>query len=446
VRRNFGYQSNDYGDPAILGSHRIGVTDGLTLGGRAAWSSSARLAAATLELAAGTRGTMSATLGMSDSPAGKGEAFSLRYRYLSQRLRIMARAVGTSAAFQPIEDMSARRLNPQAQIVLAADWSGTGRGSMGITLIRQRYHDKTERKLITLNYRRTFLGEIAVSAFLTRALGPATDLSLGINVSRPLGGGRNLSALALRTRAGSRLRMETQRSLPLGPGFGYRMGTVMGDDRTFDAALVGQTDYGRYRIEADTVGDETSWQASASGSVAWLADRPYLTREISDGFAVARVGNLENVRVYLENQEIGRSDASGRVLLPRLRPYEINRISIDPLDLPLTADVPFVSIDVAPAYGSGVTVEFPVQLTYSALARAVSPDGEPLPEGARVNVSGQTEPSVIGIDGKLFLNSRNASIEATAGLGSERCGFRVDLPAAARTLAQLGDIVCEPMP
>ncbi len=56
---------------------------------------------------------------------------------------------------------------------------------------------------------------------------------------------------------------------------------------------------------------------------------------IRNGFAVAKVGEFENVRVYVENHEVGRTDRHSRILLPALQPFEDNRVSIESSDLPL---------------------------------------------------------------------------------------------------------------
>lgn len=446
IRRNFGFRSNDYGEKAFLASHRYGVSTALTVGGSAAVTREISQFSATADWSPGGRGVLSTAVGGSDSVVGSGMAWNIGYQYLSPLLRLKTQIMGTSPAFRMVEDGSYPWVNPRRQLMLSADWAGLKRGSMGITLIDLSYHDETRRRIVSLNYSRTFLRKVAVSAFVSRTAETSGDVSVGVTISRPLGGRRSLSAYAVRDSNDSRLRTEFQRNLPFGPGFGYRIGTVMGEENTYDANLAAQTDFGRYRLEGGNVGGESIWTASAAGSIAWLAGRPYFARQISDGFAVAKVGDFENVRVYVDNQEVGRSDAEGRVLLPRLRPYETNRVSIEPLDLPLAAELPFTNVEIAPAFRSGLTIEFPVDVTRSALARAVSPDGHPLPEGAAVHVAGQSEPSMIGIDGMLFVKSSAAAVNAIVEHDAMRCRLELQMPTSAGVLHQLGNVVCEPLP
>ena len=209
-----------------------------------------------------------------------------------------------------------------------------------------------------------------------------------------------------------------------------------------DGRFIGQTDFGRYTLEGDRYGDETSYRASASGSVAWLAGRPYFAREINDGFAVARVGNIENVRIYVENQEVGQSDKHGRLLLPRLQPYEVNRIRIEPTDLPLLAEVGTVSLEVTPAYRSGVVIDFPVATPSFGMLRAVLPNGEAVPEGATVRFSGNDEPSIVGMDGAVYLSGPAGEGEVTIDWSSDSCSFSVELPGPGVQLPRLGEFVC----
>ncbi len=273
-----------------------------------------------------------------------------------------------------------------------------------------------------------------------------SSLSIGLTVTRPLGHGRSASAYASHGDGHTRLRMEAQRSLTTGSDFGYRIGAAMDREDQLDASVIGQTDYGRYSLEGESLAGETSWRTSAAGSVAWLAGRPYFTREINEGFAVAKIGTFENVRVYVENQEVGRSDSHGRLLLPRLRPYQTNRIRIEPLDLPLSAELPNVAVEVAPSFRSGLVIEFRVTTPRSALVQALLPNGEPLPEGSAVFLTGRSEPSVVGMNGTIYVTGAETPVEVVVEQSNGRCSFNVGLPEASDSVPDMGAFVCAAVP
>jgi outer membrane usher protein len=307
------------------------------------------------------------------------------------------------------------------------------------------YHNAVSRDVVTLNHSKTFFRRYYFSLFANYVKDDRSDLSIGINVSTSFGGRRNASANVSQNRSNSQLRMEMQSSLPNGPGIGYRVGKTVGALERFDGRFTSQTEYGRYDIEADRLGNSTSIRTSASGAVAWLADRPYFAREIHDGFAVARVGSVQDVRVYVENQEVGRSDKDGRILLPRLRPYEINRIRIEPVDLPFAAEVPTISLEVAPAYRSGIVINFPVTTPSFALLRALQHSGEPVPAGATVHLSGKEQGSIAGLDGAIYATGPEGWTEVTVDWSEQRCQFEIVLPARTTAFPHLGDFECAPV-
>ena len=105
------------------------------------------------------------------------------------------------------------------------------------------------------------------------------------------------------------------------------------------------------------------------------------TRQIRDAFAVVNVGDFEGVRVYSENQEIGRTNKNGQLFVPGLRPYLRNNLRIEIEDLPLNAKVGNVATQAAPYYRSGVVVNFNVQESNNVIFKAILPDGSPVPEG-----------------------------------------------------------------
>ena len=93
-------------------------------------------------------------------------------------------------------------------------------------------------------------------------------------------------------------------------------------------------------------------------------------------------GGVPGIRVRQENRDVGRTDSRGRFLVPDLRSFEINQLSIEPLDAPITADVPLTRREVRPQDRSGVIVRLPVTNKRSALVRLVDPGGKPIRVGS----------------------------------------------------------------
>ena len=241
----------------------------------------------------------------------------------------------------------------------------------------------------------------------------------------------------------TRFRFEAQQQVPVGTGVGYRVGATYANENQLDGTFIGQTEVGRHTLDARRYDGSNTWRVGTQGSLAWLAGRPYAAREITDGFAVTKVADIPNVRVYLDNQEIGRSDSHGQILLPSLRPYESNRIRIAAEDLPLGVQVDKLELIVAPYYRSGTVVEFPVRVSKHAVLNAVRDNGEQVPEGAVVRIAGRDDWSIVGLDGLVYLTGLDGPTRLEVSWLEQSCTIDIELPESDEPLPNIGVRVCE---
>ena len=131
-----------------------------------------------------------------------------------------------------------------------------------------------------------------------------------------------------------------------------------------------------------------------------VGGHPFLSRAITDSFGVVRVADYPNVRVLQDNQVVGKTDADGYAVLPRMRAYDKNLVSIDQDDLPLDAAIGSLKLIATPYYRSGVLVDFPVKRERGGTLRVVLEDGSDLPSGALSQIVGQDEEFPVALRGK----------------------------------------------
>jgi outer membrane usher protein len=445
LRRNFGRVSNDYGGGAFVGAYRRGLNAQLTAGGRLELGPDAQLTAGSADWALHQSGVIGGGIGLSNSDDGIGGAWRIGYEFRSPDLRLATRLAGTTSRFAAIDARTGGR-PPELELMFTSGWDAGIFGSIGATVVHQSHHERADRDIVTLSGSRRTRSGYSVSAYASYARAEESDYSVGLTFTRSLGHRRSVSAQATQDADDTRLRMETLHSMPAGPGFGYRLGTTLADNTQFDANLMAQANIGRYAVDAQHRDGRLAWQANAAGSVAWLGGRPYLARDISNGFAVVDLGGIENVRIYAENQEIGRSDANGRLLLPRLRPYETNRIRIEAADIPLHARIETLSMEVSTFRRSGTVVEFPIMQDRSVVLHAMLMDGQPVPEGAVVTVAGRDDATVVGLDGKIYLESLPRRSFVLVSWSDQSCVLDVAPPEDDHPLPDLGDVACEIVP
>ena len=185
-----------------------------------------------------------------------------------------------------------------------------------------------------------------------------------------------------------------------------------------------------------------------AGGHTWLRCRArrhdQFQPQVNEAFAVVNVGNFEGVRVYAENQEIGRTNSNGQIFVPGLMPFVSNRLRIELDDLPLNARIGEVNVETTPYHKSGVVVNFDVGVSTNVLFRVTRPDGSPMPEGAVASVfhTGDTYP--VGSNGKLFLQGIDRSSEVEIRWNGTICDLDVPYPSGNAVIAKMGDIVCTP--
>ena len=81
--------------------------------------------------------------------------------------------------------------------------------------------------------------------------------------------------------------------------------------------------------------DASAQSLTLNGGATFMDGELRATRTVTDSFATVEVGGVADVTVYYDNQPVAHTDANGIAVVRDLRSYDVNRLSIDPLQLPL---------------------------------------------------------------------------------------------------------------
>ena len=443
LREDYALENFGYGDFAASGSWRYGLRDNLTIEGNGEYSDSAGMLGGAVQYAPDNGGVVNFGLGLSHSRSGTGTRWQLGYREQASVFSYTIDVSGSSRKFASIGDFAAF---PKLQLLASAGKSFYEFGSLGASVVHQEFHAEPARTIFSLSHSKTFSNFLSLSAFVSVINAETNDFTAGVRFSVPFGehysAGGGLSA----SRNDARLEAEVRRNVPVGNGYGYHLGISEGDNSVIEAGTIWQNEIGRYTMDvrsSDAAG--SVWQAGGAGSIAYLSGMTKMTRQIRDAFAVVNVAGLEGIRVYAENQEVGRTNADGQLFIPALRPYLGNQLRIEIDDLPLNARINNMRTKAAPFYRSGVVVNFDISVSTNVLLRAITPDGNPLPEGAVafINESGDEFP--VGIDGKLYLQGIDRSSSIEVRWRGQACSLDVPFPSGESVIAKMGNIVCEPI-
>jgi len=245
------------------------------------------------------------------------------------------------------------------------------------------------------------------------------------------------------------LRSEVQRTLPLGPGVGYRLLADVGRDTMLQADARAQTTFGRVEATVQRSAGQTTSSLGVAGGVVVMAGDVFFTRPVDGSFALIQVPGVPHVRAYQSNQEVGRTSSRGNLLVPNLLPYYGNRLAIEDKDIPLDHDIGTTELVVAPPFRGGVVVRFPVRRVQSATGSAVVLVGESkvVPAFGQITVTGAANKASISPlngQGSFYLEDvppgrHDAEIE----FGGGTCRFSLEVPAArGQALIDLGSVTC----
>lgn len=444
LRRDYGVESNDYGNLVLAGFHRYGYSDSVTVEGQGQATNEVQRAGGGLTLTRVRFGVASAGIALSnDDDAGLGYEFMLAHEFRQRSMRLTSSLRYGSEDHRQISyyDNAAR---PETQVALGGGYSFDRRGTLSATLGRRTYHNSDSTDIVSASYTLNLRRGPSIVAYATRYSGDNTEHTVGLSFVQSLGGRRSASLDVVRRESGTRLMAESQQSLPAGPGLGYRFagGQDDGEDLWEGGASL-HTRTGRYSAAAEHDSDGTNWRASASGSAAWIGGLPFMTREVRDAFSVVKVNGFEGVTVFLENQPMGRTDSTGRIMLPGLRPFEENRVRIEMEDLPLDARIDDLEKIVTPYAGAGALADFPVSEGRDVLLRLLLPDGQPAGQGGYVVAGEQQLRHPVGIDGAVYLRDVEDGDYAVLHFNDQRCGFTVELDGRPGPVPDLGDVHCD---
>jgi outer membrane usher protein len=442
LRKNFGRESNDYGDFFGSGSYRIGLSPTLTAEGSAQVQQGGLTSfSGGITSAFAGVGTATIALAYSHSSAGDGLQSLLGFERRSGRHSFALRTQIASENFRQVGVDTAqiiRRLD-------TAFWSYRleGLGSVSLSYLSQQANNNRSAEIYSASFStlRYSWGTFIVSAMQSRA--ETSQSSIYFLWVLPLE--REVSASVMHLRGPNQQDQtifQANKSLPPGEGVGYRLQAAVNASQ--QAAVFGQNRYGLGRLEVAELNGQTSARASVTGAIARLENQWFLTQRINSSYGLVKIPGLNNVRVYVDNQLATRTNSDGYAFLPRLHPYVRNHVSIDQIDLPIDATIDSLTVRPVPAWRSGVVIDFPVRQQVSATLNLVLPDGKPVPAGALIRLHQADTIFAVGREGLTFVSGLEKENQLTVSWGSRRCKVLLPFSAPAETvIPHLGEFICK---
>ncbi len=441
IRDNYGLESFAYGRWMAAGTHRWGVTDQLTAELRAELLSGQQSVGVGGAYLWGNLGVVRASVAGSHSALGSGGLLDIGFERSGLGLSFGFSTQLASKNFTRLGQQAGERAPKRlSQVFISAPLQRFG--SLSLNYLYQHYRDRETFESLGVSYQVSLgrLGFLGASAM--RFFGQDSHTLYALTFTRALGRSTTASASYNYEDDASQLLMQVQRNLPVGTGFGYRLAAGALDSDRFEAGLSAQTDYGTYSAEVSRFNGQTSYNAGISGGLAVMGGSVHLSRRITDSFAVVKVGDYANVRIYADNQEVARTRADGTALLPRLRAYEENPVTVELADLPMDAQIDGRQLNVVPYFRSGLALEFPIRRARGAIFSVVLDNGDPLPVGVMVTRLADQQQFVTGLRGEVYITGLAERERLRVSWKGQSCEFTVAYPETDNPLPKLGNHLC----
>jgi outer membrane usher protein len=454
IRDNYAIESNDYGPMLGEATYRRGITDAITLEGHAEYlSGDAHAAGLNAAFGVGNFGVVNVTAANGGDALGSGWLSGVGFEHRGSVISLVANSLWASGDFAQVGEPldPAMRMRQRSLVQTGVT---TGRvGSLSLAYVRQTYRDSPAQQTLgltqSIHIGRTSSLNLTVTRTRTAAqppIGAQNSTSAYLLFVVPLDFRR---AVTLQANGGSgpgapgnELIASMTMSPPVGPGSGYRFSASTTGG--YDADWRQQFRSADLEVEAARNAGVDGRSAYLSGAMTYIDGQIDTTRQVNGSFAMVDLAGLADVPVYVENQLTTHTDENGRALLYNLRPYEANRISIVPEDLPLNTSIGASSTTMVPPYRSGVVARFPVERISSGTFRLVTEDGKPLPVGATVKLKGAEFPVVL--DGMVYVTGFDHGLAAEASWPGGHCTFRLQPPPPDDPLPDMGTIQCRAAP
>ncbi len=462
VRRDLSSARGSYGDLAVAAFHRAGLNDVVTAGAQVQATREVANVGPSLTLRTDQLGAVSlAVLASRDRERGRsGVSGSLGYSFLTGAWSVGAFGRYSSRDFAPISVPVGAEPPPLRDLGASISWTSSGYGTFTATLGERRKREEAPVRSASLGYSYSFSRNWQLQAIWRRSDGalPLREALLSLQYADR----EHVARISYREENDRRAaQVQFGNFQPIGEGFGYNVnGEVVqspaGSRRTLTPEFLWNTPYASFQGSvAQTTGTESGsfgiYQLALSGSIAVVGDRFGFSRLIEDSFAIARVTPpMEGVRVYLNEQLMGRTARNGELFLPRLVSSIVNAISIDDRDLPIERSLDRRVHSTVPWPRSGVLVTFEAPVRRSVAGVLRFGEGalrKPL-EYVMVRVAtprGDIEVPT-GRGGEFYVeNLPPGDYAATVEADPRRCTFVLRIPASEAADLQLPDVqACTP--
>ena len=445
LRRDLGLSSAAYGDSFISGTYKQGVRTDLTLESRAEITRDLQTASlGAIAVLAGQLLGRAAVMSSRSGLQGAGNQWLLGADYAGTKQSAGLQMQGATINFRQLgADLKTLPIRYQLTGNSSYYFNNSSSLSAGFAMVDR--FDGPRISTLSVGYSMRIFDRASLQISAARAITERAANSMALTLVMPLDA-NTVSSAGLELRAGqnSAYASATRNASDNGV-VGWRV--LAAQNQTGSRAEGGLNYANQYARLSGDVSKSTGQAAlrmGASGGLLATDGRVFASQRISDSFALVEVPGYPGLSVSLGATVLGRTNADGVAIVPRLAPYQINTLRLDTNELPISAEIDNIELTAIPASRSGVKLIFATRLGRAALLRLVFDDGQAAPAGATLHIEGGNQEFYVANRGEAFVTGLLASNRVTLKWKSQQCIFEVALPQLVQNdIARVGPLVCK---
>ena len=451
VRRNWGTQSNDDGKPAGNALYRRGLTRWFTAEGSAEGTPGAVMAGGGGVMTVGHWGVVNLAVAGSTGSEKTGVQYAVGAQRVGRKFSLGYSAVFASRNYRDVAAMNGvgvqrKQTSPYVSFSLyrlgtiGAAYAALNQDAPPVTLAGgagTALHSKALTANYTLSFHRMSFFATAYRSF--DGAGSNRQFQFGLTI--PLG--RRRSAYLTGSSAGSG-QAQVQQSVSIAGDWGYQA-YVAADSTTKHE--FGQLQYksraGLFTGGVDALGKVTTGRMEAQGAISFVDGGFFPSNYVYDSFGIVDTAPVPNIHVLQENREIGKTDRSGKMLVPDMRAFELNRVGVVATDVPPDATLNDDAYQIRPQDRSGVVIKFPMKFSFGALLKLADESGAPIPVGSTATLAATGAAYPVGYNGEAFVENLSPHNELRITRPDERvCAVSFDYKPIPGDLPTIGPLRC----
>ena len=449
VRRYWGSISDDYGKLAGAAVYRRGLSQRFTIESSMEGTQGAFMAGVGGVAQIGNLGVVNFAVAPSFGSGQAGAQFSAGAQRIGRIFSLGASAIMADRNYRDVASENGDGV-PRKQLSAFTGLSLKQFGSGGLAYaaenmdaspvsIQQNITPAQHSQIVSANY--SFqIHHVFLYATEFRDLVNKGSSGLQIGLTIPFG--KRNSVTASGGSDGS-AQIDVQQPAPIVGNWGYQAYISAGDSTHIFAQGQYKSPVGLFTAGIDSDNGSTTLRLETQGAFSFVDGELFPSNSIYDSFAIVDTGAMAHVHVLQENRDVGSTNSSGRLLVPDMRAFDLNQISIAPTDIPPDVTIDVASRQVRPQDRSGVVLKFPIKFSHGALLRLIDETGVAVPLGSTATLRATGVVVPVGYDGDAYVEDlsphNQLAIEFPDG---RRCIVTFDYAPVTGDIPSIGPLRC----